>query len=134
LRAAHKIGEVLRDAALIPDLVLSSTAERARATAETATRQAGYPGQVELLPELYLAEPPAYFDALRKLTNDASRVLVVGHNPGIEALLYRLSGKAEHMPTGALAELELGISAWAELGPETRGTLVRVFRPKALDD
>jgi phosphohistidine phosphatase len=134
LRAAHKIGELLRQDALVPDLVLSSTAERARATAEIAAMQSGYSGEVELHHELYLAEPPAYFEALRRAAEASERVLVVGHNPGIEALLYRLSGRAEHMPTGALAEVELGIASWSELGPQTRGTLVRVFRPKELDD
>jgi phosphohistidine phosphatase len=133
LRAARRMGELLREHALLPDRVLSSTAERARSTAELAAQGAGCSAAVELLRELYLAEPPSYVEVLRRPGSDAERVLVVGHNPGIEALIYRLTGATEHMPTGALAVCELPIAAWTELGAETRGTLRAVFRPKEVE-
>jgi len=134
VKAAHRMGELLREEQLLPDLVLSSTAARARTTAEIAAREANVAIGVALLPELYLAEPPAYMDALRKLEPSVTRVLVVGHNPGIETLIYRLTGDAEHMPTAALAVCELPIASWSELAAETRGTLSRVFRPKGLEE
>jgi len=133
-KAARRMGELLREKHLVPDLVLSSTAERARTTADLAAREAGYPSSVELLAELYLAEPPAYLDALRRLGNDAERVLVVGHNPGIEALIFRLTGAAEHMPTAALAECELPITSWSELDADVRGALQNVWRPREIED
>jgi phosphohistidine phosphatase len=133
-KAAERMGALMKENALVPDLVLSSTAERARSTAELAAKHAGHPADIALAPELYLAEPPAYFQTLRRLGRDATRVLVVGHNPGIETLIFRLTGEAEHMPTAALAECELPIEAWDELGPETRGTLRGVWRPKGLDE
>ncbi len=133
LKAARLMGDLLRENQLVPDRVLSSTAERARSTAELSAQQAGHQGSVELLRELYLAEPPSYLDALRRLGKDADTVLVVGHNPGVETLLFRLTGATEHMPTGALAACDLPISAWSELGPETRGTLRQVWRPKEID-
>jgi len=133
-KAARRIGELLREKQRTPDLVLSSNAARARSTAELAAAEAGYHGKLELLPELYLAEPPAYLDALRRLGNDAARVLVVGHNPGIETLIFRLTGEAEHMPTAALAECELPISSWSELTHDVRGTLKDVWRPREVDE
>lgn len=135
IKAAQRMGALLREEGPSPELVLSSTAVRARNTAELVVREAGVPETaLTLLPQLYLAEPPAYLDALRKLDHGVSRVLVVGHNPGIETLIYRLTGEAEHMPTAALAVCELPIAAWSELNPETRGELIRVVRPKGLDD
>ncbi|MFZ5893945.1 MAG: SixA phosphatase family protein [Myxococcota bacterium] len=134
LKAAQRMGALLREESLLPELVLSSTAVRARNTAELAAREAGVVRDIVFLAQLYLAEPPAYLEALRKLDEPNARVLVVGHNPGIETLIYRLTGEAEHMPTAALAVCELPIDAWSQLGPETRGSLVRVFRPKGLDD
>lgn len=134
VKAARRMGELLREKHLVPDLVLASTAERARTTAELAAREAGYTPSVDLLAELYLAEPPAYLDALRRLGGDAERVLVVGHNPGIEALIFRLTGAAEHMPTAALAECELPIASWSELDSTTRGTLQNVWRPREFEE
>ncbi|MGC4095006.1 MAG: histidine phosphatase family protein [Polyangiaceae bacterium] len=131
---AQRMGELLREERLVPDLVLASTALRARSTAELSAKEAGVTSVVTLLPELYLAEPPAYMEALRKLSSESPRVLVVGHNPGIETLIYRLTGEAEHMSTAALAVCELPIDSWTELEHDTRGSLSRVFRPKGLED
>lgn len=134
VKAARRMGELLRERHLVPDLVLSSTAERARTTAEGAAREAGYAASVRTLPELYLAEPPAYLDALRRHGADAERVLVVGHNPGIEALIFRLTGAAEHMPTAALAECELPITSWSELDSAVRGVLQNIWRPRQFEE
>jgi phosphohistidine phosphatase len=134
VKAARRMGELLREKHLVPDLVLTSTAERARTTAELAAREAGYTPSVDLLAELYLAEPPAYLDALRRFGGEAERVLVVGHNPGIEALIFRLTGAAEHMPTAALAECELPITSWTELDSTVRGTLQNVWRPREFEE
>lgn len=135
VKAAERIGQLLREENLVPDVVLSSTAVRARSTAEIVAREAHVTERlVSFLPELYLAEPPAYLDALRKVPREAASALVVGHNPGIEALIYRLSGETEHMPTAALAVCELSLDDWAELDAGTAARLARVIRPKALDD
>jgi phosphohistidine phosphatase len=133
-RAAQRMGEILREENIMPDLILSSAAERARRTAEEAARAAGFTGDLKLLEELYLAEPHAYLESLRKLGGDAKRVMVVGHNPGVEALIFRLTGATEHMPTAALAECSLPIATWGELGAETTGELGKVWRPKELDE
>lgn len=129
-KTAERMGQLLRERGLVPDLVLSSTAERARVTAELTAQAVGYQGTIQTLAELYLAEPPAYLEALRRYGADAACVLVVGHNPGIETLIYRLSGQPEHMPTAAIAECELAIERWSELGNEARATVLNVFRPK----
>jgi phosphohistidine phosphatase len=133
-RAAERIGQVLLDEKLIPECVLSSTAVRARETVERVTQACGYTGKVALLEELYLAEPEAYLDALKRLAGDAERALVVGHNPGLEDLVARLTGEREALPTAGLAELALPIATFRSLGIETQGKLRKVWRPKLLED
>lgn len=133
-KAARRMGELMKRENLMPDLILSSAAERARRTAEEMAEAAGFAGETKLLEELYLAEPHAYLDSLRRLAGDANRVLVVGHNPGIEALIFRLTGSAEHMPTAALAECALPIESWSNLGAETTGELRKVWRPKEIEE
>jgi phosphohistidine phosphatase len=60
------------------------------------------------------------------------RLLLVGHNPGMEDLVAILSGSREAFPTAALAVFEVGIDRWKalELGVETK--LVKVYRPKEI--
>ncbi len=132
-RDAPRVGLLLRRQALTPDLIISSTAERARSTAAQVADRSGYGGPVELRRQLYLAEPEAIVDVVRSLGSEASRVLVVGHNPGLEELVARLSGHAEVLPTAALAQIELPIAEWAALRAFTPGRLVGLWRPKELD-
>jgi phosphohistidine phosphatase len=134
VKAARKMGELLRERQLLPERVLSSSAERARTTAEAAVQGLGQAVAIETLAELYLAEPPTYLDVLSRLEDGVSSVMVVGHNPGIETLLYRLTGQAEHMPTAALAECDLPLERWSDLGPDTRGELTHVWRPKEINE
>lgn len=132
-RDAPRVGLLLGQQALTPDLIISSTAERARGTAAQVADGSGYGGPVELDRQLYLAEPEAIVDVVRSLGGEASRVLVVGHNPGLEELVARLTGRAEVLPTAALAQIELPLVEWAALRAFTRGRLAALWRPKELD-
>jgi phosphohistidine phosphatase len=60
--------------------------------------------------------------------------MIVGHNPGQEALIRNLTGREETFPTAALAEIELPIESWRELEPPVEGKLVNLWRPKELDE
>ena len=132
-RDAPRVGLLLRRQALTPDLIVSSTAERARATAVQVADGAGCGSPVELDRRLYLAEPEAIVDVVRNLGGEASRVLVVGHNPGLQELVARLTGRDELLPTAALAQIELPSADWAELRTFSPGRLAGLWRPKELD-
>jgi len=131
-RDAPRVGELLREHALLPDRVLCSTALRARQTIAAVTTASGYVGDIEYLKPLYLAEPPAYLRALGQLPDTIVRVLVVGHNPGLEDLLKLLTNRIEAMPTASLAQIALPLNGWSELSPQVRGDLINVWRPKEL--
>jgi phosphohistidine phosphatase len=131
-RDAPRMGRLLRDKHLIPDLILCSSAKRARDTAEALAEASGGEGEIEFRPELYLADPEAYVRALRALPDACESVMVIGHNPGLEALLEMLTGEDEALPTAALAQVELPIRRWRDLGDGTEGRLLNVWRPKEL--
>jgi phosphohistidine phosphatase len=131
---APRIGELLRDEGLLPDRVLGSTALRVRETVELAAQHSGYRGKIEFVPELYLAQPETYLTLLRELPDDCASAMVVGHNPGLEDLLGDLTGEEQHLPTGALAKVELEIDQWRDLEADARGKLIHLWRPKELDE
>jgi phosphohistidine phosphatase len=133
-REAELVGNLLREAALLPDRVLSSSAERARDTAERALSAAGLETEIDVLESLYLAEPEAYVAALRDRAGSAQRVLVVGHNPGLEALSLLLTGEPRSLPTAGLVVCELQLSAFSELSLQVRGKMTRFFAPAADGD
>ena len=116
----------------MPDLIVTSTAARATETVRLVAEACGYAGPVKTLRELYLAAPESYVDVLRELGDNAERVLVVGHNPGLEALVEGLSGRSVELPTAALVLLRMPIERWAALRLDGRGELVQWWTPKSL--
>ncbi len=129
-KEAPKVGKYLKTNNLVPDLILSSTARRAHDTAQAVADACGFDGQVDLYQNLYMSDPTSYLDILRCLPDDASRVLVVGHNPDAEDLLALLTDVKEHMTTAALAVIDLPISSWEELNEATDGRLQNLWSPR----
>ena len=123
----------LQQAQLQPELIISSTAKRTRKTASRVAKQCGYQGIIELQGTLYLAPPGAYIEALRKVDDAVNRVMVVGHNPGLEQLLTLLTGQQILLPTATLAHVELDVARWRDMNTQTRGTLVDLWRPDSLE-
>jgi phosphohistidine phosphatase len=132
-RDAPRMGRLLQKEELVPDIILSSTAVRARDTAVRLAKSCYYKGQITYADSLYLGGAEAYLDALKILPNDFKIVLVVGHNPDIEGLVMILTGQAERIPTAALARIDLTIGDWSTLSSESKGRLVRIWKPKELD-
>jgi phosphohistidine phosphatase len=125
------MGDLLQNEHLVPDLIISSTAKRARSTAKAVAKAAGY-GDIALNQSLYAAPPTAYIDVLRNLSNEYVRVLIVGHNPGLEQLVNMLTGEEHVMPTCSLVHVQLRINSWTEINYKTKGKLLRMWKPRDL--
>jgi phosphohistidine phosphatase len=131
-RDGPRMGQLVRESGLIPDLVVSSDAVRARLTAEAVVEAARYAGELLLDQRLYMASAADILALLRKMPERAETVMIVGHNPGLEELVAQLTGQRQDLPTAALAQIVLPIDQWSELGRSTRGTLLGHWRPKEL--
>jgi phosphohistidine phosphatase len=131
-KAARKMGELARDEELLPERILSSTSVRTRQTVELFVEASGCTAPVEYLRTLYLAPPRAYLEALAKHAVGATRVMVVGHNPGLEDLVRELTGEAVSLPTAALVECAVPLEKFESAAQlEDAGVeLRRIFRPK----
>ena len=132
LRDAPRMGRLLRDEDLAPERIVSSTAVRARETARLVAGEAGRGSAVEQTQRLYLASVPEIIRVLGEVGGDASRLLVVGHNPGLAALVACLTGCAEALPTAALAQIRLELQSWSRLEESTPARLVNLWRPREL--
>ncbi len=132
-RDAPRMGQLLRIQSLLPDVILCSTAKRARKTAEKLIESSGFSGSCELHGDLYAAAPSDYIHSVSRLSDELQCAMVIGHNPGLEELLERLTGDYERLPTAALAQVELDIKSWRDVGKQSRGALVNVWRPRDLD-
>lgn len=131
-RAAHRMGRLLDEENLWPDLILSSTAERAATTTQRVTEAGGFAGEIGYLHELYGAGPHDLVDIVRELGGEAGSVMIVAHNPGLEDLVHQMTGEYQRLPTAALVRILLPIDHWRDLEADG-GTLAGIWRPKELD-
>jgi phosphohistidine phosphatase len=129
---APRMGKFIREKELIPQLILASPAKRVAQTVDGMLEKMSFKGKVEYIDSLYLAEPSSYLSTLQTISDKFERVLIVGHNPGLEGLLQILSGQVESLPTASLAHLILPIEHWADLKEDTRGELVERVKPRDL--
>ncbi|MFC1689903.1 histidine phosphatase family protein [Pseudomonadota bacterium] len=137
---APRVGRWLNEQGLVPDYVVSSPAERAKQTVIAVCEQMGIPASnIHWDSRIYHASSGALLDVLNACPPDAHRVLIAGHNPGLETLLQNLCANEvptppdyKLMPTAAVAHLEI-LSPWSALeGGLAR--LVSLTRSRSLTD
>jgi phosphohistidine phosphatase len=123
-RACKAMNRYIAVADIRPDLVLCSAALRARQTVQRVMPALGDQAVMKYDRGLYLASPEAMLNRLRSPADDVGGVMLVGHDPGLQALARRLSGSGDgvHLarlekkfPTGALATLVFRGRSWSEL-------------------
>ena len=137
-RGAALIGRDIASQGIAWDTVIASPAARVKRTIEAS----GLALAPEFEQRAYLADAATLIDLLRHISGDPASALLVGHNPGLHELLFRLvepehenalfARAAEKFPTASFALLELAIDDWAELAPGC-GQLTHFARPRDLD-
>jgi phosphohistidine phosphatase len=126
---APMMGEMILEKKLAPDHILTSPAVRSIDTAKALASSMLFTGELEVVEGLYMAEVETIVEILRQVSDRFERILLIGHNPGLESLLQILSGKVESLPTCTLAALTLPINSWQDLKMDVEGELVAIFKP-----
>ncbi len=128
---APRLGRFVDEAGVVPDMVISSTALRAAQTAELAVVEwGGDPVAVWYSEAIYQADDDGLLAVLAALPHDVSRVMIIGHNPSLEELVTRLTGRSESMPTCSLAIIALHVDHWSDMAWTPAGDLLHIWRPK----
>lgn len=138
-RGARHIGRWLMQQRAVPDWVVSSPAERAVSTARLCCREIGLTDRdIHIDKGIYMANLPDLLRVLAMAPRTASRILLVGHNPGLETLLGYLAEEVDslpeddrRLPTATLVQLSMP-NDWSSL---SRGcaSLIQVVRARSLE-
>lgn len=131
---APRMGALLKQQNLTPQLIISSSAERALSTAEAVALASDYEGEIQYTRRFYHADPEDYLTVLQTVADEFERVMIVGHNPGMAELVAQLTGEEMRVTTANIAYVQLPLTQWAELSEGTSGELIYLWRPKELDD
>ncbi len=138
-RDAPLIGKWLSGQGLVPDVVVSSPAVRAMQTIQVVCETLAIPqDSIRQDERIYLAELSTLLEVLASIPSGPHRVLLTGHNPGMDQLLIHLCGpdlprtaSGKLMTTAALARIELP-DGWQRL-PAGCGRLLQLVRPRDLE-
>jgi phosphohistidine phosphatase len=133
-RNAPAMGAWLANLGKVPDLIVSSPAARARATAEFFAEAVGIETKdIEVEQDLYFAGTDGMIRALERVDDRHDRVMMVGHNPVMTRLLNQLTGSdVWNMPTSAVAVIGFDMESWG-LVDATEGMLLAYQTPKTLE-
>ena len=135
LRVTPKVATFIQQQGLTPDLVVSSAAVRAKMTAEIFIENCDGldQDQLSLVQNFYHAPASVYLGYLNRFSDESTDTLMfVGHNPGLEELVERLSERWEILPTAAVAHFNLGTEKWSD-SVSSKATLKNLWRPKEID-
>lgn len=130
-KAARRMGEFVRSADSIPDLVISSTAVRAQSTAVLAMESGEWDCDLVLNGALYGASVATIMGVIRRLSSDVSTVVLVGHEPTWSSCVLHLTGADARVPTAAMACIDLYTAEWSAVGEGT-GELQWLVTPRIL--
>jgi phosphohistidine phosphatase len=130
-KASELVGAFIRKQKLMPDLVLSSPAVRARETIEIVLKAAKLEVELRYDQRIYEAGALRLLEVISQIDEHKNAVMIVGHNPGLEELLEVLTGRPERINTGALAKIDLATTKWSK-ALEGKGSLDWLVRPKEL--
>nr|WP_320119130.1 histidine phosphatase family protein [uncultured Marinifilum sp.] len=111
---------LLKDA--IPDLIISSTANRAIQTANLFAKNLNYPEEkIVQLDKLYDGfTTHDFLEMLNKYGEDKDNIMVVGHNPSIEYLAFNLSQEFyDYVPTCTIIGIKFKVDKWSEIEVRT---------------
>ena len=114
-KAAKMIGQFLAASGHRPDMVISSTAVRARDTADRVLEAGGMSCPVATTDVLYGSNPTTVLEVVAE-NADLPRLLIVGHEPTWSGLVSFLTGGGRvRMPTAAVACIEFAVDDWRDV-------------------
>jgi phosphohistidine phosphatase len=126
-QSARLMGRVLAGQALTPDLVISSTAVRARSTAELAIEAGGWGCPLQLDRSLYDSGAKTVLSTAAGAP-DVGSLMLVGHQPTWSMLVWELTGARVEMKTATVAVVGLDVEDWHDL-EGADGSLISVLNP-----
>ncbi len=112
-KAILTMANVLKEKKIMPDIILSSAAKRAKLTAKGLAKEIEYSGKIKYIDALYMAEPETIQELIKDINNTVNTLFIVGHNPETTELSNMLiNDYIDNVPTLGIVALKLPIDDW----------------------
>ncbi|UZR94490.1 SixA phosphatase family protein [Chondrinema litorale] len=119
-RDAPFMGDKLKEQKIIPDLVISSPAKRAKSTAKIIAKKIGYdPDDIKWKKKIYDAFTEDLLKIIRDQKKDIDSLMLVGHNPELTSLSnYLTDFRIYNIPTTGISCIRFYCDTWEEVQPK----------------
>lgn len=123
LKDAPMMAAKMRELGLIPDLIITSGANRARSTAEFFRKEFKLDkDKFRVNNDLYEATPEKVYEIVQSVADTAAFVFIFGHNPTLTWVANHLSGvHIDNVPTCGVVHAQAIITSWKKFKPEHAG-------------
>lgn len=129
VKAAKLIGKMLKKSEQLPELIITSTAVRAKQTIEISISEGGWKAELTEDEALYSSGYTEIFDIISSVNDKYSSVMLVGHEPKCSSLTsYLIGGGNIDFPTAGITMVDLPVEKWKNIQPGS-GELRWMFRP-----
>jgi len=119
-RDALEMGRRLAQRGVPPELVITSTAARARATAHLLAAELGAPAQaIREDARIYASTAAKLLYVIQEQDDHRHSLMLVGHNPEMTELAQHFSRGLPEMPTGAVVRIDFDVGSWSLVGSAT---------------
>lgn len=123
------MGARLQEKKVMPDIILSSPAKRAKTTAEIIAKKIDFQKKIEFHEEIYEASVATLHKLLTQIADKKSVVFLFGHNPSLNELAQKYINLNENIPTCGVVEIEFDCDSWADISAKN-ARLVSFDYPK----
>ncbi|HSF84438.1 MAG TPA: histidine phosphatase family protein [Acidimicrobiia bacterium] len=130
VEAARRMGTLLEEIGQVPDLIVSSSAVRARRTVELAAEAGEWGAPIRIEPGLYGTSAASAMRVVSTTAETVERLMIVGHQPAWGALVADLTGGAVQMKTATVAIIDLMLGRSWKLHEPAHGELVALLQPR----
>ncbi len=116
-----------------PKIILSSTAVRAKTTAQLVSEELHIEtGKIQLDDGLYDTSVRSFLELVKEIDNSANAVMCIGHNPAISYLAkYLTNAEIGDMPPAALVIIQFQQIQWSDVS-QGKGILINFVTPENL--
>jgi len=129
----YQMSKFLKNTKLLPDLIISSSAKRAKDTSTLLAESTGYKDTIFVSELLYETTVVDYIKVISEVSNNINMVLLVGHNPILENLIELITNELIIMETCSLVHIILPITKWREIKTNPKCKLIQRVTIEELD-
>lgn len=124
---AHDLAKKLKKKAILPEIIYTSPALRAKTTASIVAEHNNIP-LGEPIQAIYEASDRDLFSIINSFPNQYDFVGLTGHNPGLSMVSTYLSSAYHSLPTCGAVLIEFDLDDWAMVSAAT-GKVTWVYEP-----